>query len=438
MGEGSELGVLEPCWRELRAGDACRWRRGAWCRPQGEGDADMGRRWPAWWRLREQEWQKRGPGELWRCLSEREWREWGLRAGEAWWRPGARQSRGGECLAGGGGGAIVGALSSVEGSGPHGVRGGCHTGVLRCCRVWGGRWKAPRPPWICRLGGLRRVRWVLWREWQVVRVQWWLREVSRVAVAFGGLALAWAVTVPGNHNPNSNLELGGQGCFWCCYCRPSRDSWGCVWWCWWCWWRCWCLLLGWCLRLGSGFGLGSGLGLQTGSRFKTTSSKKCWGSSPGREGFQACFRGAGVVCVAVWGPPTACFVAAALALDVALWMRWAVRGNQEVEDDDDDEEAEEVVVLGDAGCADMRAGAAVQAASAPAAATLGRMEAISSGCGLAAAGCKGSAAIQRNGPQRCVGQAWGCGLQRLSSAVLSKKKSFSNALGYTLVVLCML
>ena len=198
------------------------------------------------------------------------------------------------------------------------------------------------------------------------------------------------------------------------------------------------MLFGWCLRLGSGFGLGSGLGLQTGSRLKTTSSKKCWGSSPGREGFQVCFRGAGVICVAVWGPPAACFVAAALALDVALWIRWAVRGNREVEDDDDDEEAEEVVVSGDAGCADMRAGAAVQAASASAAATLGRMEAISSGCGLGAAGCKGPAAIQRKGPQWCVVQAWGCGLQRLSSAGLSKKKCFTNALGYTLVVLRML
>ena len=73
-----------------------------------------------------------------------------------------------------------------------------------------------------------------------------------------------------------------------------------------------------------------------------------------------------------------------------------MRGEEEVEDDEQDEDEEEVVVLGDADCAAMRAGAALQAAAASAAATAGRMEAISSGCGLGAGGCKGRAAIRRS------------------------------------------
>ena len=60
-----------------------------------------------------------------------------------------------------------------------------------------------------------------------------------------------------------------------------------------------------------------------------------------------------------------------------------------------------VVVLGDADCAVMRAGAALRAAAASTAAAAGRMEAISSGCGLGAGDCGGTVAIRRlQGPMR--------------------------------------
>ena len=62
-------------------------------------------------------------------------------------------------------------------------------------------------------------------------------------------------------------------------------------------------------------------------------------------------------------------------------MRSAGRGGSEdeLEDVDEDEDEEELVVLGHAGCAVMRAGAALWAAAASAAATLGRMEGCRSG-----------------------------------------------------------
>ena len=59
-------------------------------------------------------------------------------------------------------------------------------GLLRCCRVSGGG-GVPRPPCNCCVGVLRRVRWVRRRGRQLVRVQWWLRGVSRVGRGFGGL-----------------------------------------------------------------------------------------------------------------------------------------------------------------------------------------------------------------------------------------------------------
>ena len=77
--------------------------------------------------------------------------------------------------------------------------------------------------------------------------------------------------------------------------------------------------------------------------------------------------------------------AAALAVVVALWMRSAGRGGSqnEVKDVDEAENEEEGVVLGDTGCAVMRAVAGLwAAASAPA--TAGRMEGIFPGCRLGA------------------------------------------------------
>ena len=95
------------------------------------------------------------------------------------------------------------------------------------------------------------------------------------------------------------------------------------------------------------------------------------------------------------GKPTAdFFAAAALALAVALWMTSTGRGEEEVEDDEEDEDEEEVVVLGDAGCAAIRAGAALRASAVSAAATAWRMEAHSSGW-------RGRAMIQQMG-----GEMW--------------------------------
>ena len=68
-----------------------------------------------------------------------------------------------------------------------------------------------------------------------------------------------------------------------------------------------------------------------------------------------------------------------------------------MEDVHEDEDEEEVVVLGDVGCAAMRAGAALRAAAASAAATAGGMEHMSLGRGLAAGGWGGSAVTWRPG-----------------------------------------
>ena len=128
----------------------------------------------------------------------------------------------------------------------------------------------------------------------------------------------------------------------------------------------------------------------------------------------------------VGGPLAACLVAAALALVVALWVSSAVRGEEEVHDNDEDEDEEEVVISGDAGCPNMRARAGLQAASASTAATLGPIAAISSICGFGAGSCKGPAAVwrpmSRCGRQRCVGEAWVCGLHRLASVLLGSCK----------------
>ena len=150
------------------------------------------------------------------------------------------------------------------------------------------------------------------------------------------------------------------------------------------------------LAFGLEFRFGVGLGLGTGSRLGGPRLGGMSGRVPGGglSRLDAGLLGSPPV---VGGPLAACFVAAALALAVALWMSSAVRGEEEVGDDDDDEDGEEVVFLGDGGCADMRARAALRAESASAAATAGRMEAISSGFWLGAGGCKGPAAIQRPG-----------------------------------------
>ena len=75
-------------------------------------------------------------------------------------------------------------------------------------------------------------------------------------------------------------------------------------------------------------------------------------------------------------------------------MRFAGRGEEEVGDVDEDEDEEEVVVLGTAGGSAMRAGAVLRAAAASAAATAGKMEGISSGCGLRGADQRGLTATR--------------------------------------------
>ena len=92
-----------------------------------------------------------------------------------------------------------------------------------------------------------------------------------------------------------------------------------------------------------------------------------------------------------------------------------------MEDVDENEDEEEVVVLGDVGCAAMRAGAALRAAAASAAATAGRMESISSGRGSVAGGwgAPGRDLVGpagRSGRQRWAREAHGCGLRLLGSA----------------------
>ena len=209
---------------------------------------------------------------------------------------------------------------------------------------------------------------------------------SLVAVCVGGRGACGAVGV----------GPCWQGRFCRCCCCTFCDCWGCVWWCWSFWWWCCC---GWrcCWRWGSGCGFRWGLGSGTGSRWRRTLSRRFGGTAAGQGGFSCCCRCAGVARMAVGGPPAALFAAAGLALAVALWMRLAGRGEKEVEDDEEDEDEEEVVVLRDAGCAAMWAGAALRAVVVSAAATGGRIEAISSGIGFRAGGWRAPAAIRRPG-----------------------------------------
>ena len=102
----------------------------------------------------------------------------------------------------------------------------------------------------------------------------------------------------------------------------------------------------------------------------------------------------------VGGSLVAWRAAAALAFAVASWMRLTGRGGSEdeVEDVDEAEGEDEVVVLGDTGCAVMRAVVGLWAA-ASAAATAGRVECMSSGCRLGAGVLGGLAVIwQPGGP----------------------------------------
>ena len=146
--------------------------------------------------------------------------------------------------------------------------------------------------------------------------------------------------------------------------------------------------------------LGFGVGFWFGVRFEAeedlgpeVSGRRCRVG-----GFPGVLRGAWIACVGVGGSPVVWRAAAALVFAVALWMRSVGRGGSEdeVEHVDEAEDEEEVVVLGDAGCAVMRAVTGLWAA-ASAAATAGRMEGMSSGCRLGVGGWGGPAVTWRPG-----------------------------------------
>ena len=82
---------------------------------------------------------------------------------------------------------------------------------------------------------------------------------------------------------------------------------------------------------------------------------------------------------------------------MVLWMSAAGMGGEAQDEDEEDRDKEEVVILGDARCPAMRAGAAFRVAAASAAATAERIEAISSGCELVTGGCKGPVVVRRPG-----------------------------------------
>ena len=98
-------------------------------------------------------------------------------------------------------------------------------GGLTWWRLLLGGGEVPHPPWICRVGVWRRVRWVrrLWR--QVVRVQWLFRGLSRVGVGPGGALRRGGGRgggIPGR-TWGSGVErpVGGAAIRmrWCCSCR---------------------------------------------------------------------------------------------------------------------------------------------------------------------------------------------------------------------------
>ena len=130
--------------------------------------------------------------------------------------------------------------------------------------------------------------------------------------------------------------------------------------------------------------------LESGSRLRRTSVRRPEGADVGSWVFPVCCQGARVACVGVGGSVRA---AADLAFAVALRMRAAGRGGSEdeVKEVDEAEDEEDVV---DAGWAVMRAGLR---AAASAAATAGRMDAMSSGCRLGAGGWRGPVVTWRPG-----------------------------------------
>ena len=154
------VGEQERRWQGLGVEDwyGRREEREAWWAPPGEGEVDMGRRWPAWWRLGE--WERGQGGSLWR-LGERGRREWVVearwRCGEFWrrrWvrRAGVKRLRR----------RLRDRASSLESDQSGGV-GGTWEASRGAAWYWGGG-EVPSPPWICHVG-------VRWQQRLVVRVE---------------------------------------------------------------------------------------------------------------------------------------------------------------------------------------------------------------------------------------------------------------------------
>ena len=150
--------------------------------------------------------------------------------------------------------------------------------------------------------------------------------------------------------------------------------------------RLWCCVC----SLGRRFGFGVRFEVGVQSRLRRTSVRRCEGADIGSGVFLVLAR---VPESPVWGSGGPVRAAAASAFAVALRMRAAGRGwsQDEVEEVDEAEDEEEVV---DAGWALMQAGLW---AAAPAAATAGRMEGMSSGCRLGAGGLEGPVVTWRSG-----------------------------------------
>ena len=146
----------------------------------------MGRRWWAWWRSGEGDRQERGLGSFGGASRS------GSRASERVRRRGAAggaRAGGGIVVRGGGAEALPFAGSGlvVGRVAPLGRRQLGLGGIAWCRQVLGGGWEVPHPPWICRVGVWRRVRWMPRRRWQVVQVRWLLGVLSRTGLGLGGL-----------------------------------------------------------------------------------------------------------------------------------------------------------------------------------------------------------------------------------------------------------
>ena len=136
-------GEREWWWRGLGVGVLfARW---------GEGEADMGRRWRSWWCPGERERREQGPRGSWWHLGERERREWVV---EARWECGRR----GRCAVRGGSGSAAVCGTRPHRSSPASPEASAAPGGPRAVSPGtGGGGEVPCRPWIRHVG-------VWWRQ----------------------------------------------------------------------------------------------------------------------------------------------------------------------------------------------------------------------------------------------------------------------------------